>query len=52
VADPLDLARPRPEGPVDTIKRLNANQKLREGKDPSTIYTIEATQISNAVGGN
>lgn len=52
VADPLDLARPRPEGPVDTIKRLNANQKLREGKDPSTIYTIEAPQISNAVGGN
>ena len=52
VADPLDLARSRPEGRVDTIKRLNANAKLRLGQDPSTIYTIDATQISDAAGGN
>lgn len=51
VADPLDLVRARGEGRLDTQKRMEAIKKLREGKDPSTLYRQEQTSISSAVGG-
>lgn len=50
VADPLDLQRARPEGRVDTIRRMNAIGKLREGQDPSTTYRDAATRINQTVG--
>lgn len=52
IADPLDLVRGRQEGRIDTVKRMGAIDKLREGKDPSTEYRQEATKINNAVGSN
>ena len=50
VADPLDLERARPEGRVDTVRRMNAVAKLRQGGDPSTSYRDSATRINTAVG--
>lgn len=38
VADPIDLVRGRPEGRIDTIRRTQAINQLREGKDPSTEW--------------
>jgi len=38
VADPVDLVRGRTEGRIDTVRRANNIDKLREGKDPSTEY--------------
>ena len=49
-ADPLDLIRARPEGPLDTTRRMNAIDKLRKGEDPSTRYRDSATQINRNVG--
>ncbi len=51
VADPLDLVRARSEGRLATQKRMEAIRKLREGKDPSTEYRQEQTEITKAVGG-
>jgi pilus assembly protein CpaD len=39
VADPLDLIRPTAETRIDTIKRINAIDKLRKGQDPSINWT-------------
>lgn len=50
VADPLDLVRPRPEGRVDTIKRMRGIEQLRKGEDPSTTYRDQANQINQTVG--
>lgn len=50
IADPLDLVRARPEGRIDTIKRMNAIDKIRQGQDPSTAYRTEASQINKGVG--
>lgn len=50
VADPIDLVRGRPEGRVDTVRRMNAIGKLREGQDPSTVYRDGATKINQTVG--
>ena len=50
VADPLDLERGRPEGRVDTVRRITAIGKLREGTDPSTSYRDGATRINQTVG--
>lgn len=50
VADPLDFVRARPEGRIDTIKRMNAIDKIRQGQDPSTAYRTEASQINKGVG--
>ncbi len=50
VADPIDLERGMPEGRIDTVRRMNAIAKLREGQDPSTTYRDAATQINQAVG--
>lgn len=51
VADPIDLVRARDEGRVDTVKRLNAITRLREGRDPSTQYRQETPSINSTVGG-
>ena len=48
--DPLDLVRARPEGRIDTVKRASGIDKLRQGKDPSTQYNSQPTQINGAVG--
>jgi len=50
VADPVDLVRGRPEGRVDTIKRLRGIDQLRKGEDPSTEYRSEAAKTSTAIG--
>ncbi len=50
VADPLDFERARPEGRIDTARRMEAISKLRRGQDPSTIYSNQATQLNRSVG--
>jgi pilus assembly protein CpaD len=50
VADPLDLERARPEGRLDTVRRMNAVAKLRMGQDPSTTYRDAASRINTTVG--
>lgn len=50
VADPIDLERGRPEGRIDTVRRMTAIGKLREGQDPSTVYRDAATKINQTVG--
>lgn len=50
VADPIDLERGRPEGRIDSVKRMTAIGKLRQGQDPSTSYRDAATRINQSVG--
>lgn len=50
VADPIDLVRSRDEGRLDTVKRMNAIEKLRQGKDPSTEYRQVTPSINSKVG--
>jgi pilus assembly protein CpaD len=52
IADPADLVRGRPEGRIDTVKRMNSIEKIRQGKDPSTEYRQDATKINQTVGAN
>jgi pilus assembly protein CpaD len=52
VADPVDLVRGRPEGRIDTVKRVRDIGQLREGKDPSTTWRQDGanavkSQVSN-----
>jgi pilus assembly protein CpaD len=50
VADPLDLVRGRSEGRVDTVRRMNNIEKLRQGEDPSTAYRADDDKINQVVG--
>lgn len=50
VADPRDLARPRAESRIDTIKRTRGIEDLRKAKDPSTSWQSEGTRINQGVG--
>lgn len=50
VADPRDLARPRAESRIDTIKRTRGIEDLRKAKDPSTTWTQQGTRINQGVG--
>lgn len=50
IADPVDLVRARPEGKLDTTKRMKAIEKFRDGKDPSTEYRVQPNAINKAVG--
>jgi pilus assembly protein CpaD len=52
VADPIDLVRSRDEGRSDIVKRMGAIAKIRDGKDPSTLYRQQTPQINTSVGGN
>ena len=45
VANPIDLARPRQEGPIDVLKRSKDIEDLRQHKDPSTEWKINAQQV-------
>ncbi|MET3414256.1 MULTISPECIES: CpaD family pilus assembly protein [Methylobacterium] len=52
VADPVDLVRGRPEGRIDTVKRVRDIGQLRDGKDPSTTWrqdgqTAVKAQVTN-----
>ncbi|MCE4225189.1 CpaD family pilus assembly lipoprotein [Methylobacterium sp. C25] len=38
IADPVDLVRGRPEGRIDTVRRTQVIDKLRQGNDPSTKW--------------
>lgn len=51
VADPVDLVRGRPEGRIDTIRRVKDIGQLRDGKDPSTAWRQDGkTSVKDAVG--
>lgn len=52
VADPIDLVRGRPEGRIDTVRRVRDVGQLRDGKDPSTTWRQDGqnavkSQVSN-----
>lgn len=51
IADPRDLAGPRGETPSDVVMRTRAITAVREGKDPSTQWNVQSTNIGSA-GGN
>jgi pilus assembly protein CpaD len=48
VADPIDLVRPRPEGPSDTVKRTKDIEALRKDQDPSTKWAKDDVKIKEA----
>jgi pilus assembly protein CpaD len=52
VADPRDLANPRGETPSDIETRMRAINKMRRGEDPSTVWRLKASDISNVGGGS
>ena len=47
VANPTDLVRPRQEGPIDVLKRSKDIEDLRQHKDPSTQWSINAQQVGS-----
>jgi len=49
VAEPLDLVRPRLETGIDSEKRLQGVQRIRSGKDASTIYNSTGPTINQAI---
>lgn len=50
VADPVDLVRGRPEGRIDTVRRVKDIGQLRDGKDPSTSWRQDGkTSVKSAV---
>ena len=51
VADPRDLANPRGQTPSDIEFRMRAINRMRLGQDPSTIWRLKPTDISNVGGG-
>jgi len=50
VADPVDFVRGRTEGRIDTVRRTNNIEKLRDGEDPSTTYSQNKDKINQSVG--
>ena len=51
VADPVDLVRGRPEGRIDTVRRIRDIGELRDGKDPSTTWRQDGkTAVKSQVG--
>lgn len=52
VADPVDLVRGRPEGRIDSVKRIRDVGQLREGKDPSTQWRQDGQTSVKAQVGN
>lgn len=49
VADPIDFVRPRQETEIDGEKRLQGVQRLRAGKDPSTVYNSSGPTINQTI---
>jgi pilus assembly protein CpaD len=52
IADPVDLVRGRPEGRIDSVKRIRDVGQLREGKDPSTQWRQDGQTSVKAQVGN
>jgi pilus assembly protein CpaD len=51
IANPIDLVRGQTEGRVDTIKRMQGIDKLRQGQDPTTKYDQgQVGKINQSVG--
>ena len=50
VADPRDLVTPRGMTPADVEMRMRGINRVRRGEDPTTIWQLKASSISN-VGG-
>lgn len=51
VADPVDLVRGRPEGRIDTARRVKDIGKLRDGNDPSTAWRQDGkNDVKSALG--
>ena len=51
VADPIDLVRGRPEGRIDTVRRVKDIGQLRDGKDPSTNWRQDGqTNVNSRLG--
>jgi pilus assembly protein CpaD len=50
VADPIDLVRGREEGRVDTGRRMNNIDKLRQAQDPSTEWKAEDDNVNKTFG--
>jgi pilus assembly protein CpaD len=48
VANPLDLVRPRLEGPIDLAKRTKDIEALRKGEDPSTKWSKDDAKIKES----
>ncbi|MGL5448318.1 MAG: CpaD family pilus assembly protein [Rhabdaerophilum sp.] len=48
VANPVDLVRPRLEGPIDVAKRTKDLEALRKGEDPSTKWSKDDAKIKEA----
>lgn len=48
VADPIDLVRPRAEGPIDATKRTKDIEALRKDQDPSTNWKREDVKVKEA----
>lgn len=52
VADPRDLASPRGQTPSDIEMRMRAINRVRMGRDPSTMWMLKPASISTVGGGN
>lgn len=52
VADPRDLANPRGETPSDIELRMRNINKMRRGEEPSTMWRLKASDISQVGGGS
>jgi pilus assembly protein CpaD len=48
VADPIDLVRPRAEGPIDVGKRTRDIEALRKGEDPSTKWQKDDVKVKDS----
>jgi pilus assembly protein CpaD len=48
VADPVDLVRPRAEGPIDVGRRTKDIEALRKGEDPSTKWQKDDAKVKEA----
>jgi pilus assembly protein CpaD len=48
VADPIDLVRPRAEGPIDPAKRTKDIEALRKDQDPSTNWRRDDVKVKEA----
>jgi pilus assembly protein CpaD len=48
VANPIDLVRPRAEGPMDVQRRTKDIEALRKGEDPSTKWNKDDAKIKEA----
>ncbi|MFD0934631.1 CpaD family pilus assembly protein, partial [Methylobacterium trifolii] len=52
VADPVDLVRGRPEGRIDSVRRVKDIDQLRNGKDPSTAWRQDGQNVVKSQVGN